>query len=131
MPSFRFYQLNGYPFTPDSLLHKKLTVLIYIRTDCPFCEKEAEVISKNMNEFESINFIFITRSDSADVMQFAKAHKLENNSNVKFLQDKEKIYYKIFTASMTPSIHIYDRKRNLKLFTEGFLSKDELLKYIH
>ena len=105
--------------------------MIYFKTDCPFCEKEAEVISKNMNEFQHTDFIFITRSDTADVRNFAVVHKLKNKTNVRFLQDKEKTYYKFYTASMTPSIHIYDRNKELKLFTEGFLSKDELLKYIH
>jgi thiol-disulfide isomerase/thioredoxin len=130
MPSFRFYLANGTVFTPDSILDKATTVLIYFRTDCPFCEREAEVVSKNMNEFQSVEFIFIARSDTADMRRFAEAYKLENNARVKFLQDKEKLYYKFYAASMTPSIHIYDRNKKLKLFKEGFLNKEELLKFI-
>jgi len=130
MPSFRFYLPDGTLFTPDSLNDKNNAVLIYIKTNCPFCEKEADMIARNTDEFQSIDFIFITRADTASIRQFSEDHKLEKNNRVKFLQDKERIYYKFYTASYTPSIHIYDRNKKLKLFTEGFLSKEELLKAV-
>lgn len=130
MPSFRFYQPNGALFTPDSLSLSNVTVFIYVKTDCPFCEKEAEMISKNISEFHSVDFIFITRADTSSIRQFAGKYKLGTCINVKFLQDKERVYYKYYTTSYTPSIHIYDRSKKLKLFTEGFTSKEELLKYI-
>ena len=130
MPSFRFYSTDGVLFTPDSLNKQNNSVLIYMKTDCPYCEKEAEMISKNISEFKSVDFIFISRADTSSIRQFAEKYKLEKIGNVRFLRDKEKIYYKFYTASYTPSIHIYDRNKKLKSFTEGFLSKDELLKAV-
>jgi peroxiredoxin len=130
MPSFRFYLPNGTVFTPDSLSNKNITVLIYFKPDCPFCENEAEIISKNINDFQSTDFVFITRYDTASIRYFAAIHKLDNNKKVKFVQDKEKLYYKFYIAHYTPSIHIYDENKKLKLFTQDMLTKDELLKYI-
>ena len=130
MPSFRFYSPDGTVFTSDSLGNKNSTVIIYFKTDCPYCGKEADIISNNINDFPTTDFVFITRSDTADVRDFVALHKLENNKRVRFLQDKEKLYYKFYTASYTPSIHIYDKNKKLKLFTEGILGKEELLKYI-
>jgi peroxiredoxin len=131
MPSFRFYSPDGTVFTSDSLGNKNSTVIIYFKTDCPYCGKEADIISKNINDFPSTDFIFITRSsDTADVRSFVALHKLGSNKRVRFLQDKEKLYYKFYAASYTPSIHIYDKNKKLKLFAEGILIKEELLKYI-
>ena len=130
MPLFRFYLPSGALFIPDSLSNINTTVLIYFKTDCPYCEKEADMISKNINNFNSIDFIFLSREDSASIMNFAVTHNLEKNRRVKFLQDKEKLYHKYYIARYTPSIHIYDKNKKLKIFTENVLNQDELLKDI-
>ena len=111
MPSFTFYQRDGNRFTPDNLDKKHSTVLIYFKTDCPFCEKEAELISRNLAELQHVDFIFISRADTASSRQFAANHHLDNTKGVKFVQDKDRNYYKYYTASYTPSIHIYDNQR--------------------
>jgi peroxiredoxin len=131
MPPFLFYQSNGTWFSPENLNPKHSTVLIYFKTDCPFCEKEAELISKNLKDFKKADFVFITRADTADIRKFAILHKLENNKKIKFLQDKDKKYHSYYTARFTPSIHIYDKNKKLTLFKDGMLNKEELQKYIH
>ena len=130
MPLFRFYLPSGALFIPDSLSNVNTTVLIYFKTDCPYCVKEADIISKNINDFKSIDFIFLSREDTASIRSFAIAHNLEKNNKVKFLQDKEKLYHRYYNARYTPSIHIYDKNKKLKFFTESVLSQEELLKDI-
>lgn len=129
MPSFRFYFPDGTVFTNDSISNTNVTVLIYITADCPYCAKEADLISNNINDFKSTDFIFIARSDTATIRSFAASHKLANNNSVKFMQDKEGFYHKLYIAGYTPSIHIYDKNKKLKLFQEGVLTKEEVLKY--
>ncbi len=130
MPVFKFYSTSGALFIPDSLSKNNSTILIYFKTDCPYCAKEADMISENINSFPSVDFIFLSREDTTSIKSFALLHKLENNKKVKFLQDKEKLYYRYYTARYTPSIHIYDKNKKLELFVENILNKDELIKYI-
>jgi len=131
MPNFLFYLADGNRFTPENLDKEHSTVLIYFKTDCPFCGKEAELISKNLEAFKQVDFIFISRADTVNCRQFAANHHLCNTKGVKFLQDRDRNYYKYYTASYTPSIHIYDKHRKLELFKEGVVNKDELLQYTH
>jgi peroxiredoxin len=130
MPLFRFYLPSGALFVPDSLCNKNTTVLIYFKTNCPYCAKEADMISENINNFKSVDFIFLSREDTASIISFAKDHNLEKNHSVKFLQDKEKLYHKYYIARYTPSIHIYDKNKKLKIFVESVLSQEEMLKDI-
>ncbi len=132
MPSFRFYSPSGALFCPDSLNKKNTTVLIYFKTSCPYCAEEADMISKNIHDFPSVDFIFLTREkDTASIRNFAVTHKLENIQRVKFLQDKEKLYYTYYKANYIPSTHVYDKNNKLKLFTENVLSREELSIYVN
>ena len=131
MPLFRYYNTSGALFNPGSLNKKNTTVLIYFRTDCPYCAGEADMISQNINDFPSVDFIFLTREiDTASIKAFAENHKLENNQHVKFLLDKDKLYYTYYKAKYIPSIHIYDKNNKLKLFTQNVLSREEMSIYV-
>ena len=130
MPAFRFYQLNGQIFTPDSLSKEKQIVLIYFIQDCPYCEEQAEIVLKHLNDFTDVEFIFISREDTAVIRNYAVIHMLAGKKQIRFVQDKERLYYKYYNASYTPSIHIYDKKLNLLLFNDGVLDDKQMLKYI-
>jgi thioredoxin-related protein len=131
MPNFKYYQLNGLLFTPDSLAPNKQTVMIYFKKDCPYCEKQGEIISTYINDSNSVEFVFITREDSAFINYFANFHRLSVSKQVKFVQDKERLYYKYCKASYTPSIHVYDKKRKLLLFHEGVLDDKRWFVYLN
>ena len=130
MPPFRFYLPDGTLFTPGNLNKDHKTVMIYFKNECPYCEDQAEIISKNIIDFNAVDFIFITKEDTSAIRSFSARYKLENNDRVKFLQDKERLYYRYYIAHSTPSIHIYDNNKRLIIFKEGVLGREELLKYI-
>ena len=104
--------------------------MIYFKNDCPYCNKEANIISENSVDFNSIDFIFISREDSATVNGFVVAHKLDKLTNVLFVQDKDKSYYNYCTAQYTPSIHVYNKHKKLILYTQGTMKKEQIEKFI-
>jgi thiol-disulfide isomerase/thioredoxin len=130
MPAFRYYSAEGTLFTPDNLNKNHKTVFIYYENGCPFCEKQAEIISACVQDFKATDFIFLTRDDTANMRSFKTSFKLANIESVKFLQDKERLYHRYYITYTTPSIHIYDKIRKLILFRQAVLNKAELLKYI-
>lgn len=129
MPPFKYYLTNGTAYTPNNVSGKRTTMMIYFKNDCPYCQKEATIISNNIKELANIDFVFITRQDTSLIKTFAKENKLENISNVKFVEDKDKLYYTFCKALYTPSIHVYNKHKKLIEFTEGVMKKDEILKY--
>jgi len=131
MPEFRYYQLNGNVFAPDSLPQGKQIVMIYLKKDCPYCEEQIEMILSHSKDLSTdVEFILISKEDTAFIMDYAIKHKIAGNERIKFIQDKERLYYRYCKASYTPSIHIYNKKRKLVLFHEGVLDYKQLLEYI-
>ncbi len=131
MPPFHYYQLNNNLFTPDSLIPDKQIVMIYIKKDCQFCEQQGAIIAENLNRFPDVEFIFIAKADSVFIADYARRFKLSGHAAVKFVQDKDHLYYKLCNASYTPSIHIYDSNRRMRLFHEGTLYKKVLKNYLY
>ena len=131
MPAFRYYQLNGRVFVPDSLDDENQTVIVYFKKDCPFCERQAEIISNHLNNFPSnVEFLFIAKEDTDFINGFALKYKLGGSNKIKFLRDKERLYFQYCNPSYTPSIHIYSEKRKLIQFHEGVMTYKELLQQI-
>src|ERR1035437_6443770 len=98
MPAFRFYQLNGTVFTSDSLAKNKQIMLIYIKKDCPYCEQQGEIVSKLMSVSPSVEFVFITKSDTGYIRDYSTKYKLAGNERVKFLKDNDLSYRQYYTA---------------------------------
>ena len=130
MPPFKYYYLDGTEFTSENISKKNTTIFIYFKNDCPYCNKEAAIVSENIEDLNSIDFIFISREDSTTIQNFAASHKLNDKANVKFLRDKDQVYYKYCTAQYTPSIHIYDKHKKLISYSQGTIKKEGLLKYV-
>ncbi len=130
MPPFKYYFPNGSAFAADNMSKKHSTVMIYFKDDCPYCNKQAKIIEDNIKDFDAIDFVFISRDDTATINIFARNHKLQNNAQVSFLQDKDKMYYSFCTAQYTPSIHIYNKKKELLYYTQGIMKKEEILKFV-
>ena len=130
MPPFKYYYLDGTEFTPENISRKNNTIFIYFKNDCPYCNKEATIVSENIGDLNSIDFIFISREDSTTIQNFAVAHNLNDKANIKFLNDKDQVYYNYCTAQYTPSIHIYDKHKKLISYSQGTMKKEGLMKYI-
>ncbi len=130
MPTFRYYQLNNMVFTPDSLMHDKQIVMIYIKKGCQFCEQQGAIIGENLRRFKDVEFVFISKGDSVFIADYARRFNLSGLATVKFLQDNDHQYYKLCNASYTPSIHIYNKSGKMLLFHEGTLYRKALKKHL-
>ncbi|HEV7230560.1 MAG TPA: hypothetical protein VGO45_04480 [Bacteroidia bacterium] len=128
LPVFRFYNLKGEPFTPDSLRKDRKTVLIYFKTDCEFCLSEFKLIKHNISSFPGTDFILISRESVPDLKKYDSLRQFHYFPQIRIVQDKEGLYRSYFVAHYTPSIHIYDKHGKLLRFSDGMLSKEEFLK---
>jgi len=130
MPPFQYYTIEGNAFTQADLKKKKQTVFIFIKMGCPYCAEELEIIKKNISDFSNTQFYLVSRADSSELKKFYSDYALIMYPQINILWDKDRKYYKYTIARVTPSIHIYDNKKRLLIFSEGVMNKVELSKYI-
>jgi hypothetical protein len=131
MPEFTFYNLYGQVFTPDSLKKgKHKTVIIYFKTSCEFCLSEFKIIKHNRSEFPETQFVLVSREPVEDLVRYDSLRQFSHYPHIRVLQDKNNNYYSYYTAHYTPSIHIYDEKRRLIRFSDGMISKEELIRLL-
>jgi peroxiredoxin len=131
LPDFKFYNLKGELFTADSLKKgKPRTVVIYFKTSCEFCLSEFRMIKHNMAEFPNTQFILISRETVPELNKYDSLRQFNYFPQIRVLQDKEGTYRNYYNAYYTPSIHIYDEQFKLLHFSDGMLSKEDLLKFL-
>jgi cytochrome oxidase Cu insertion factor (SCO1/SenC/PrrC family) len=131
MPPFKFYNLKGEAFTPDSL--KKGThrvVLIYFKTSCEFCLSEFKLIKHGMRDYPNTQFILISREEPEALKAYDSLRQFSHFPQIRVLEDRNRLYHTYFEAHYTPSIHVYDENYKLIRFLDGMLNKEELVKYL-
>jgi len=131
VPDFRFYNLKGELFTKDSLkAGKSNTVIIYFKTSCEFCLSEFKLIKHNMGQFPNAQFVLVSREDISELKKYDSARQFSYYPQIHVVSDKESLYRTYYQAYYTPSIHIYDEKMSLIRFSDGMISKEELLRLL-
>ncbi len=130
MPPFTYFELDGRHFSPDELNKKQSTVIIYFNPDCDHCQKQAKVVTDNIDKFPNVLFVFVSRADSAAMKKFADDMEFSKYPQVKIVIDRDRLYHTFTRAHSTPSIHIYNRKKKLVIYSEGVMSKETLLQYL-
>jgi thiol-disulfide isomerase/thioredoxin len=130
LPDFRFYNLNGDVFNADSLKKDKRTVLIYFSTSCEFCLSEFIIIKQNIADFGKTDFILVSGEPNSELNRYDSLRQFSYFPQIRIVQDKDHSYHRYYTAHYTPSIHIYDMHRKLIHFSDGKMTKEELINYL-
>jgi len=131
IPEFSFYKLGTDSiFTHENLEQNKATLIIYFHPDCEFCQNEAKIISKRINEFKKYQLIFISYAEINEIKTYSSKHKLNNLPNIIFLEDKDMIFDDIFGKSGIPVSFIYNKQGKLTKQFKGQVKVNALLKYL-
>lgn len=128
IPKFELSRLDGVNFSEKNLNENLATIFIYYNSTCDFCQHEAENIVDNINEFNNVQFIFISAESKKNINEFAIKYKLNEISNITFLQDKEQVFAKKFGANFIPYNIIYNEKGKLLKRQKGQLNVKGILK---
>jgi hypothetical protein len=128
---FKFYTLQGQEFNTDSLkkgMHR--TVLIYFNTNCEYCLSEFILIKKNMVQFPKTNFILISGEEMPVLLNYDSLRQFSLFPQIRVVQDRDHVYHHLYTSHYTPSIHIYNRKGKLLHFSDGKMTREELIRFL-
>ena len=128
IPEFEFFTLEQQPFTKAELQPNLNTIFIYFKSDCDFCQYEAQNISDNFNSFKNEQIIFVSTEPITSIQQFSEKHKLNNRQNITFLYDNSSLFYSEFDATSIPYILIYDKNQELIKKHKGQLNVKGILR---
>ncbi|MDC1285385.1 peroxiredoxin family protein, partial [Flavobacteriaceae bacterium] len=92
IPPFSFQTLEQKPFTNSNLKPNIPTIFIYFNSECDYCQYEAESISSNLHEFKNVQLIFVSTENIEIIRQFSEENKLNNQTNITFLQDSDYLF---------------------------------------
>lgn len=128
VPKFELLTLERKLFSNSNLKQNLNTVFIYFNSECEFCQHEAENISQNLNKFKNIEFLFVSFEETEQIKSFADLHKLYNQKNVVFLEDKKGVFSSQFNATSIPYVLIYDQNQKLIKKHKGQLNAKGILR---
>lgn len=112
MPNFKFYDLKGQVFTPQSLSYKNYLTFIFYDVDCGHCEEQAAAIAKNIKKFKNTTMLWVTIGEDDKIAAF-KHKYFKNSKNIIFLNDRDMNIFEAFNGTITdtPTTLIFDRNR--------------------
>ena len=105
--------LSGRPVNPLAADSGKVTVLVFLRRDCPVSARYApaiQQISKRYPESADFWLVYPDRSDTAPAIRKSVA---EYGYKMPVLRDPEHVLVKLAHVQITPEVAVFDRKHQL------------------
>ncbi|QMU64189.1 MAG: redoxin domain-containing protein [Flavobacteriaceae bacterium] len=131
IPNFDFKTLDSISFTKKNLKTNITTIFIYFNSECDFCHHEAQSISKNINKFKNVQFVFVSNEPIDTIKQFSEEYKLNNQPNITFLYDNAFHFTNQFNAQSIPYILIYNKNNELIKKHNGQLNANGILRVLN
>ena len=131
LPEFYFYKPGTDSiYTNTDIEQNKATLIVHFHPECEHCRYEAKAISKQINDFEPYQLLFISHADAVQIETFAQEYKLTGHENIIFLEDKDMVFDDVFGKSGVPASFIYNKKGKLVKQFKGEVKVETLLKYL-
>ncbi|MCK5538213.1 MAG: redoxin domain-containing protein [Bacteroidales bacterium] len=116
LPNFTFYQIENdtVPFYPSDLNENQKLVVVFFHTNCDYCQNELEMISLNLDEFDDVQFLFVSEQRSYAIKGYLQAISLYGRENVFVARSNNFEFIKKFGHKPIPTTYIYTEKRMLR-----------------
>lgn len=128
IPDFKFHQLDGTPYTRDSLPQHRPTVFVWFHTDCDFCRNEVKDITAHLSEFADTQILFVSTEPAETIQAFAISSGLATHPSVVLLEDRQMIFPVRFAVTTTPYTLVYGRNSRLLNRFHGQILSSSILK---
>lgn len=105
--------LAGNPADPLKLSAGKVTVLIFVRTDCPISNRYAPTIERLSAEHEANAAFWLVYPSKEENAEVIRKHDAEYGYKIPALRDPQKVLVKESQAQITPEAAVFDAKGQL------------------
>ncbi|MEO1384282.1 MAG: hypothetical protein AAFV78_13720 [Bacteroidota bacterium] len=131
-PEFTFYDLEGKVATSETLDRSKSTFIMQFDPYCDHCNDQAETIAKSAEQFQDVQFVFITFIPEPDAIQsFRDKHFKDTGLDVYFFQDLDFQFETYFGYTESAlSIYLYKSGKRQPKFFGKEVPAETLLNYL-
>lgn len=128
LPNIPITTLDGTQLTTRNLKGK--TILVFFQPQCDHCQREADQISKNLEEFKEFNMYFISSDNIPALEKFSRDYNLAGNANIHFTRTEGDHILKNLGPIETPSLYIYTAQGQLVKAFNGETPIEQILQYL-
>lgn len=121
IPEFKFFRLNGQPFTDRNLEMGKLSFFIFFDVTCDHCQRAIQQINQHYKECGKAAVYLISLDSQVDIKKFINDYgpALTGEKNVTLLQDRQNEFIRKFGPRKYPSLFLYSSRKKLLLYDDN------------
>lgn len=127
VPTFSLTTIGGTLFTSTNLDNNKIKILVYFSPSCHFCQAEAEELSKNYQNYQHIQWIWIASEPLNEIKEFVQQYFLSNRNNVIWCHDEMATLYRKLAMNSVPYFLVYDKNNHLLKRNSGAIRLEKLI----
>jgi len=130
LSNFSFSSLNGDSVSNNLFDNGRPLILFYFDPTCSHCEKQAQWISKSIEQFEGVDLLWLAWEVNDAISSFRKNYFSQATDNVYFAVDVDYRFDGIFGFSEIPTVFIFDDRNSLLKTFNGETKVEKLLKIL-
>jgi AhpC/TSA family len=105
--------LNAKQVDPFKSSQGKITVLIFVRTDCPISNRYAPLLERLNDSFSGKAKFWLVYPDKKTTAREIAAHLKQFHSSISALRDTDHSLVKLANATITPEAAVFDTEGHL------------------
>lgn len=105
--------LDGHAVDPLTATSGKLTVLIFIRRDCPVSSRYAPEIQRISRQFADRAAFWLVDPDKSDSPQSIRRYLADYGYHLPALRDPKRTLVKLSRVQITPEVAVFDQEQRL------------------
>jgi hypothetical protein len=107
------FDLEGHRVNPLSADSRKITVLVFLRRDCPVSSRYAPAIQQISKQYDDRASFWLVYPDSTDTPQAIRKYLQDFGYHLPALRDPDHVLVKLGHAQITPEVAVFDHHRQL------------------
>jgi peroxiredoxin len=118
IPAFQFATLDGAVFNQTNLASGKMSLFVFVDTDCDHCQHAMQYINQHHKEFKKVAIYLVSMANPARINQFMNSFgkNLINQKHVVLLQDTRYDFISKFKPQKYPGMFLYSADKKLLLY---------------
>ena len=105
--------LNGHPLNPLTTDSGKITVLIFLRRDCPVSSRYAPVIQQIGKRYAASASFWLVYPDKTDSPDAIRQHMHDYGYRLPALRDPEHALARLSHVQITPEVAVFNRQHEM------------------
>jgi hypothetical protein len=105
--------LDGHAVNPLAADSSKITVLVFLRRDCPVSSRYAPAIQQISKQYADRASFWLVYPDKTDSPQAIQKYLLDYGYHLLALRDPDHVLVKLGHAQITPEVAVFDRAGQL------------------